>query len=84
MNFFQAFGMAEDQFQRYVANGIINWGEPVRSVLEDGDLLISQAKGGDTGGLVTALLAGARILFLCRSGGTYISALSSFTHCCPM
>ncbi|XP_014665665.1 PREDICTED: vesicle-fusing ATPase 2-like [Priapulus caudatus] len=53
-----AFGMAEEQFERYVANGIINWGEPVRSILEDGDLLISQGKAGESGGLVTALLAG--------------------------
>lgn len=64
-----AFGMAEEQFERFVANGIINWGEPVRSILEDGDLLISQAKSGETRGLVTALLEGPA-----NSGKTALAA----------
>ena len=40
------------------ANGIINWGSPVQRVLEDGDLLISQAKLSERTPLVTVCLEG--------------------------
>lgn len=55
---FQAFGSSKDEFEKYIANGIITWGDPVHRVLEDGDLLISQAKTSTTTPLVTVLVEG--------------------------
>ncbi|KAK3083217.1 hypothetical protein FSP39_017075 [Pinctada imbricata] len=53
-----AFGSSKEEFEKYIANGIINWGDPVQRVLEDGDLLISQTKSSGTTPLVTVLLEG--------------------------
>lgn len=53
-----AFGSSKDEFEKYIANGIITWGDPVHRVLEDGDLLISQAKTSTTTPLVTVLVEG--------------------------
>lgn len=63
---FQAFGSSKDEFEKYIANGIITWGDPVHRVLEDGDLLISQAKTSTTTPLVTVLVEGGahRLLLL--------------------
>ena len=56
--FFQAFGSSKEEFEKYIANGIINWGSPVQRVLEDGDLLISQAKSSERTPMVTLCLEG--------------------------
>jgi vesicle-fusing ATPase len=55
---FQAFGSSKEEFEKYIGNGIINWGDPVQRVLEDGDLLISQTKTSTTTPLVTVLVEG--------------------------
>lgn len=39
-------------------NGIIKWGDPVTRVLEDGELLVQQAKNSDRTPLVSVLLEG--------------------------
>ncbi|KAL5005937.1 hypothetical protein ScPMuIL_017095 [Solemya velum] len=53
-----AFGSSKEEFEKYVANGIINWGAPVMRVLEDGDLLVSQVKSSHKTPLVTVLVEG--------------------------
>ncbi|GJQ71490.1 hypothetical protein Trydic_g11207 [Trypoxylus dichotomus] len=53
-----AFGTSQDLFSRFLARGIINWGNPVKNILEDGMLYIQQAKADDTAGLVSVLLEG--------------------------
>ncbi|CAF1616581.1 unnamed protein product, partial [Didymodactylos carnosus] len=37
-----AFGVSKDEFDSYIANGIIIWGSPVTEVLDEGNLRISQ------------------------------------------
>ena len=46
-----------------VSQGIINWGSPVASILEDGELFIQQARSPDTRGLVSVLLEGKFLIF---------------------
>ncbi|XP_032812857.1 vesicle-fusing ATPase [Petromyzon marinus] len=53
-----AFGTNTEDYQSYIMNGIVNWGEPVHRVLEDGDLLVQQAKMSERTPLVSVLLAG--------------------------
>lgn len=53
-----AFGTSAEQIERLVSQGIINWGNPVAGILEDGELLIQQARSPDTRGLVSVLLEG--------------------------
>jgi len=54
-----AFGAADEALEAFISRGIINWGEPVQSVLDDGELLIQQAASTDGPGLVSILLEGA-------------------------
>ncbi len=56
--FVQAFGLAEETLDHYLTGGIMVWGPPVRAVLDDGDLLIQQARSPDTRGLVSVLIEG--------------------------
>jgi vesicle-fusing ATPase len=56
--FLQAFGISIEELDKYVANGIINFGEPVSRVLEDGELLVNQTRGSERTPLVTVLLEG--------------------------
>lgn len=44
--------------EHFLARGIVNWGTPVSSILEDGTLFIQQARATDTSGLVSVLLEG--------------------------
>ncbi|GFT54560.1 vesicle-fusing ATPase 1 [Nephila pilipes] len=53
-----AFGTSSEQVERLVSQGIIIWGPPVASILEDGELFIQQARSPDTQGLVSVLLEG--------------------------
>lgn len=53
-----AFGHAAEQIERYIANGIVMWGEQVSRLLEYGELLIQQARSPDCRGLVSVLLEG--------------------------
>jgi len=41
-----------------MANGIQEWGEPVRKVLVDGELLLCQARNSDKTPLVSVLIEG--------------------------
>ena len=54
----QAFGISNEELGTYVANGIINWGEPVLRVLQDGELLVNQTRVSERTPLVTVLLEG--------------------------
>jgi vesicle-fusing ATPase len=54
----KAFGSSKEELENYLVNGIITWGEPVTRVLEDGDLIVSQARSSDRTPLVTMLLEG--------------------------
>jgi vesicle-fusing ATPase len=53
------FGASEEVLEGFLARGIMNWGEPVQSVLDDGALLINQAASTDGTGLVSILLEGS-------------------------
>uniref|UniRef100_A0A914WJ20 Vesicle-fusing ATPase n=1 Tax=Plectus sambesii TaxID=2011161 RepID=A0A914WJ20_9BILA len=53
-----AFGQSEEELNRYLTGGLIIWGQPVHRVLDEGDLLVKQARSPDTRGFVTVLLAG--------------------------
>ena len=53
------FGAADEKLDQFLSRGIINWGEPVQSVLDDGELLLQQAGSQDGPGLVSILLEGA-------------------------
>lgn len=53
-----AFGTSAEALEHFLARGIINWGTPVSSILEDGMLFVQQARATDTSGLVSVLLEG--------------------------
>uniref|UniRef100_A0A6I8NWS1 Vesicle-fusing ATPase n=1 Tax=Ornithorhynchus anatinus TaxID=9258 RepID=A0A6I8NWS1_ORNAN len=53
-----AFGTNQEDYASYIMNGIIKWGDPVTRVLEDGELLVQQAKNSDRTPLVSVLLEG--------------------------
>jgi len=54
----QAFGISEEEISQYIGNGIICWGDLVRSILEDVELRIQQTRNSETKSLVTVLLEG--------------------------
>ncbi|XP_014250862.1 vesicle-fusing ATPase 1-like [Cimex lectularius] len=53
-----AFGTSAEALDHCLARGIVNWGNPVSSILEDGLLLCQQARSTETSGLVSVLLEG--------------------------
>ncbi|XP_041829150.1 vesicle-fusing ATPase-like isoform X2 [Melanotaenia boesemani] len=53
-----AFGTNQEDYASYIMNGIIQWGDPVSAVLEDGELLVQQTKNSDRTPLVSVLLEG--------------------------
>ncbi|XP_055683523.1 vesicle-fusing ATPase 1-like [Lutzomyia longipalpis] len=53
-----AFGTAAEALENFLSRGIINWGTPVSSLLEDGSLYIQQARAAESHGLVSILLEG--------------------------
>ncbi|CAG9138464.1 unnamed protein product [Plutella xylostella] len=53
-----AFGTAAEALEHFLARGVINWGNPVSSLLEDGQLFINQARATEASGLVSVLLEG--------------------------
>jgi len=53
----QAFGISEEEIAKYVGNGIIHYGDPVKSILEELELQINQTRD-DEASLVTILLEG--------------------------
>lgn len=54
-NFLQAFGTAAEALEHFLARGVINWGAPVTSLLEDGQLYIQQARATEASGKQTFL-----------------------------
>ncbi len=54
-----AFGASDEVLESFLARGVVNWGEPVQELLDDGALLIQQAASQDGPGLVSILLEGA-------------------------
>ncbi|KAM6964435.1 vesicle-fusing ATPase-like [Tautogolabrus adspersus] len=53
-----AFGTNQEDYASFIMNGIIRWGDSVSEVLEDGELLVQQAKNSDRTPLVSVLLEG--------------------------
>ncbi|CDW51902.1 CDC48 N and AAA and CDC48 2 domain containing pro tein [Trichuris trichiura] len=53
-----AFGHSSDDIERLLRGGIIIWGDAVHQLIENGDLLVQQAKSPDCRGLVSVLLEG--------------------------
>lgn len=49
-----AFGTASEALETYLSRGIINWGTPVSSLLEDGSLYTQQAKSPEGSGNLAA------------------------------
>jgi vesicle-fusing ATPase len=42
----QAFGTSSEALELYIPRGIINWGEPIRSLFEKGAILTQKARSG--------------------------------------
>lgn len=53
-----AFGTSSEALERFLSRGILNWGTPVKNVLEDGRLFLQQARDSESCGLVSILLEG--------------------------
>ncbi|UJR28787.1 hypothetical protein I4U23_010013 [Adineta vaga] len=74
-----AFGVSKDEFDSYISNGIIVWGQPVTDVLEEGQLRIRQTIKSEMTPLVTILIEGPA-----NSGKTalaaHIATLSKFPY----
>uniref|UniRef100_A0A1A9WAQ9 Vesicle-fusing ATPase n=1 Tax=Glossina brevipalpis TaxID=37001 RepID=A0A1A9WAQ9_9MUSC len=54
-----AFGTAQEVLENMLSRGIINWGQPVTNILEDGMLYVQQAKTTECSGLVSILIEGS-------------------------
>ncbi|XP_059167218.1 vesicle-fusing ATPase-like isoform X2 [Physella acuta] len=53
-----AFGSSKEELDLFLAQGILNWGEPVNRVLAAGDLMVTEIKNSDQISLMTMLLEG--------------------------
>lgn len=53
-----AFGTAAEALENFLSRGVINWGTPVSTLLEDGMLYVQQARATECSGLVSILLEG--------------------------
>lgn len=71
-----AFGTNQEDYASYIMNGIIQWGDPVTAVLEDGKLLVQQTENSERTPLVSVLLEGPP-----NSGKTALAAkISEDSH----
>ncbi|CAF0927818.1 unnamed protein product [Rotaria sordida] len=74
-----AFGISKEEFDSYISNGIIIWGQPVTDVLEEGQLRIRQTVKSEMTPLVSILIEGPP-----NSGKTalaaHIALLSKFPY----
>ncbi len=59
-NFFKAFGISKEEFDSYISNGIILWGQSVTDVLEEGQLRIRQTIRSEMTPLVSILIEGKK------------------------
>lgn len=64
-----AFGVSKDEFDSYISNGIIIWGQPVNDVLEEGELRVRQTVKSEMTPLVSILIEGPA-----NSGKTALAA----------
>lgn len=53
-----AFGVSSENFDKFILNGIIDWGEPVQRVLADGNLVVKQTRASDRVPLASMLMTG--------------------------
>jgi len=53
-----AFGSSKGEMDKYLSQGIVQWGDSVSRVLGDGDIVTSQIKTSDQTSLITMLLEG--------------------------
>lgn len=53
-----AFGVSSESVERYAMNGIVNWGQPVSDVLENGKLVLQQTQESNRTPLVSLLMEG--------------------------
>ncbi|CAF5081029.1 unnamed protein product, partial [Rotaria sp. Silwood1] len=51
-----AFGVSKEEFDSYISNGIIIWGQSVTDVLEEGQLRIRQTVKSEMTPLVSILI----------------------------
>jgi hypothetical protein len=58
--FFKAFGVSKEEFDSYIANGIILWGPTVHDALEEGQLRIRQTTKSEMTPLVSILIEGKK------------------------
>ncbi|CAF1390485.1 unnamed protein product [Rotaria magnacalcarata] len=74
-----AFGISKEEFDSYISNGIIIWGQSVTDVLEEGELRIRQTIKSEMTPLVSILIEGPP-----NSGKTalaaHIALLSKFPY----
>jgi len=56
--FLKAFGVSKEEFDSYISNGIIVWGQSVTDVLEEGQLRIRQTIKSEMTPLVSILIEG--------------------------
>jgi len=54
----KAFGISKEEFDSYISNGIILWGQSVTDVLEEGQLRIRQTIRSEMTPLVSILIEG--------------------------
>ncbi len=54
----QAFGVSKEEFDSYISNGIIVWGQPVTDVLDEGQIRIRQTIKSEMTPLVSILIEG--------------------------
>lgn len=64
-----SFGANTEDFETYIAQGIYEYGEPIKNIIEDGQLLIKQTRDGKNISLVSVLLEGPK-----GSGKTALAA----------
>ncbi|XP_053366821.1 vesicle-fusing ATPase-like [Clarias gariepinus] len=53
-----AFGTSQEDFSRYILNGIVFWSSVVKEILSLGELLVQQIKSSSRTPLITVLLEG--------------------------
>ena len=69
--FFQAFGVSKEEFDSYISNGIILWGQSVTDVIEEGQLRIRQTIKSEMTPLVSILIEGIFRIFIDNLLGKY-------------
>ncbi|XP_062519306.1 vesicle-fusing ATPase-like [Corticium candelabrum] len=53
-----AFGVSTEDFEKFIRNGVVDWGRPVHRILENGELFVQQTQHSDKTPLVSVLLEG--------------------------